>query len=983
MKGFFYGQTEYNMFDNTNRIDSYVKFAKENSFDFLTITDSNLYGNYKFYNLCVKNHIKPIVGLEYSFITEDQNYSKVLLYAKNNNGYQKLLRISSEVKINSVDSLEYILNDCDDLILIFVFNDSFFERMFLSREYSLLDEYIMLISSKKSAYFGVSFTNKIDKHDLNKSFQEYVLNRIKCVPIHQCKYLNNNDSIIYEALTQIGGKNVKLSSFEDYSFDANPICDDTIDEIVNSISLNLFTEHIALPKYPKTKNVSSKEYLKALCYKGLEKRKKYNEQYIERLNYELSIINKMNYDDYFLIVWDFIKYAKQNDILVGPGRGSAAGSLVAYCLGITEVDPLKYDLLFERFLNPERISMPDIDTDFPDIDRDKVIEHVKDLYGKDHVCNISAYGTFLVKSSIRDLARVYKMDNSRVERIIEMVEKYGFERLLEEYKDNELYDFLYIANGLVGLPRHISTHAAGIILSNCPLTNIIPLQEGIGGLYQSQLEASDLEKIGLLKMDFLGIRNLTMIHSMMKDIPNFTVDRLRGISLEDPKVYRLLQNADTLGIFQLESIGIRNVLKKLKPTCFDDLVAVLALYRPGPMDNIDEYINRKHGKKFTYIHESLRPILSSTYGIIIYQEQIMKIAQAFAGYSLGEADVLRRAVSKKDAELLREKEADFVKKSIEKGYSELVAKQIYDLIYKFANYGFNKSHSVAYAILSYQMAYIKAYYFDVFMTNILNNVISSKDTLLSYIKYAKLNGLETVKPNINISRGKFVFVDGKLYLPFTAILSIGDTVSDAIVNERDLNGDFKDFNDFKARVKNINSQNIEALIFSGAFDLFGKTKKNLCKNITAEDQLYLRHMHNIIDFKDDYDFSYLKNQEFKYLGMNIEYNKFRDIDALSKKYKTISLNKCTYNTQSRLLVCFEDIKEIKTKKNEPMLVGTMVDEAASKKFVIFPRIYEKLTEKLEKNIIYLVLGVLEKDQKGEDSISILKIARINENNNTN
>lgn len=974
MKGFLYGQTEYNLLACTNRIKEYVMLAKESSFDFLSITDNNLFGNYKFYKCCIDNGIKPLIGLEYSFITEDQNQSKVLLYANNNNGYKDLLKISSIEKTKKPDSLDILKKYQDNISIIFVFNDSFLERLIYSREYSILNEYLNIIKEFKYSYIGISYTNRLDKLELNKQMDDYAKqNGINTLPIHQCKYLKNKNVMVYEALCAIGGNKVKVSDFEDYSFEINPIEDERINKFVNSINLNLFEDKISLPKYPNTKGASSHDFLAALCHKGLQKRNKNNNKYINRLQYELSVINKMGYDDYFLIVWDFIKYAKQNNILVGPGRGSAAGSLVAYCLGITEVDPLAYGLLFERFLNPERISMPDIDTDFPDIERDFIINHVKDLYGMDHVCNISAFGTFLVKSAIRDVARCYNVDNSRVEKIIDMVEKYGFDKLIEEYKGTDIGIVLENAKGIVGLPRHISTHAAGIILSSAPLSDIIPLQEGINGLYQSQLEASDLEKIGLLKMDFLGIRNLTMISGMMSQIKGFDMNKLRNIPLNDPKVYELLQFGDTLGIFQLESRGIRNVLVRLKPTKFEDLVAVLALYRPGPMDNIDDYITAKRTGNIKYLHPNLEPILKETYGIIVYQEQIMKIAQEFAGYSLGEADILRRAVSKKDSHILDELANDFISKSISKGYSKEIAKNIYDLIYKFANYGFNKSHSVAYTILSYQMAYFKANYFPVFMSNILNNVIGTTETMVEYISYAKYRGLITNKPNVNISSNIFVSTKYGLFMPFNSIYSIGTVVSEQIVKEREERGLFKSFEDFKARCSFLSSANLQALIYAGALDLFGKSKKSMCSNSSKEDELFFKHMDDYIEKNDEFDFAYLKEMEHKYLGLNIEYNIFKNIDKYINKYRIISINNLQIDNQTNIVAYIKNAKKILTKNNKPMLVGELEDNQSKIDFVMFSNELENNQFLLEKNGLYIVNGRLKYNNKNELNFIIYNI----------
>lgn len=978
MRGFLYGQTEYNILSNANRLDDYIKMAKESSFSFLSITDSNLYGHYKFYKKCISENIKPIIGLEVSYKFIDNNINKAIIYAMNNEGYKSLLKISSYAKLNALESLKQIKEFDNGISLILIFNDSYMERATECNDVGMLNDFFNDNLIFKDSYIGLSYNNKLNNSHLISKIEEYAKNNgIKVLPVHQCMYLNPKDYKVYEALTAIGGNPKTISEYEDYSFYKNPDEDQRIDDFVSRINLDLFNGKISLPKYPNTKGTNSKTYLDALCYKGLEKRGLLYQNYIERLNYELSVIDKMGFNDYFLIVWDFIKYSKQNNILVGPGRGSAAGSLVAYSLGITEVDPIKYDLLFERFLNPERVSMPDIDTDFPDIYRDQVINHVKETYGDLHVCNISAYGTFLVKSSIRDLARIKKLDNNRVEGIIEMVEKHGFSFLLEKYKDNdELYELLYIASKIEGLPRHISTHAAGIILSDKPLDEIIPLQEGINGLYQSQLEASDLEKIGLLKMDFLGIRNLTMVQNMMNDIEGFTMQKLRNIPLDDKKTYNLLRSADTLGIFQLESTGIRNVLLKLQPTTFEDIVAVLALYRPGPMDYIDDYISRKHGAKFSYIHKDLEPILKSTYGIIIYQEQIMKIAQVFAGYTLGEADVLRRAVSKKDANLLKSLEMDFINKSIKKGYDQFVAKEIYDLIFKFANYGFNRSHSVAYSLLSYQMTYFKANYFNVFMANILNNVIGNTPTLVNYIKYAMSHGLKVFKPNINISTTKFVYTKFGLFMPLNSIFSIGDAVAFQIINERNANSEFKNYEDFKARCSNLSSSTIEALIYSGALDIFGLTKKQMLRKKTDQDNIFFKNMPNLLVNNSEIEINELRENELKYIGINLEYDLFKNIDSQYKRCRAIPLKIVKPNIVSRILASILDFKQITTKKGEQMLFGELTDGTTNMKFTIFPAIYKELNISFDKNTIYLILGKLEKNQKKSASFIVEKIAPI-------
>ena len=748
----------------------------------------------------------------------------------------------------------------------------------------------------------------------------------KCLPLHKTLYLESNDYEVYNALCDIEGNNNKVLEIDDFSFPK------TLEEfsgyedlfvelenVISQIDLVIFNKKIDLPHFPNNKSISSKDYLVGLCNKGLQKRLTQNNisdtaTYQQRLQFELDVIHNMGYDDYFLIVWEFIKYAKQSDILVGPGRGSAAGSLVAYCLGITEVDPIKYNLLFERFLNPQRISMPDIDTDFPDDKRDSVIAHVRDFYGKTHVCNISAYGTFQVKSSIRDLARVWKWDNELTSELVNIAMNKTYEEILEMFKGREdILKLFRIAKKLENIPRHISTHAAGIILSGEELKNIIPLQEGLNGLYQSQFEASDLEKIGLLKMDFLGIKNLTMINDMLNEIPQISKRQLYDLSLSDQKTYQILQKADTLGIFQLESQGIRQVLAKLKPVCFEDLVAVLALYRPGPMDNIDEFIQRNHGKPFEYLHPSLKPILASTYGIIIYQEQIMQIAQLFANYSLAEADLLRRAVSKKDEATLLIERNKFIERSVQNGYTLEVANQIYDYIDKFANYGFNRSHSVAYAMVSYQMAYLKANHFPIFMSNILNNVISSKETLRDYITYANHNGLKICKPNINISTNKFISTPNGVFIPLQVIFGVGEVFARQIIEERN-KGLFLSFDDFKLRCQSfINSKHMEALIYSGALDLFSKTKKNMIDDKEAYQSIIDRHLDGIIEENTEFDEEHLTIMEEKYLGFNLEYSPFRYLVELRQKAKYKSLSNYKLNDIVFAYVKFKNLKIIKTK----------------------------------------------------------------------
>ena len=974
MKGFIYGQTEYNLLSSAIRLTDYIKYAKDNSFDFLTLTDTNLYASYKFYTLCKKNNIKPVIGIEYEYRI-DNFKSKVLLYANNDNGYKNIMKISTKLKTEPDYSSDKVFS-YSDISYIFVFDDSYLEALVKSDDFELLNKYLDELK-KINAYIGISYTNKPYNSNLVNKIEDLANSHfVKCLPIHHALYLKSEDEIIYRALRNIDNDEANINPFDDYSFLTNPANDKRIDDFVKNINYELYNDKLALPKFPNTKGVSSFEYLEALCYKGLSKRGIDNKKYRARLDYELSVINKMGYNDYFLIVWDYVRYAKTNNILVGPGRGSAAGSLVAYCLGITDIDPLKYDLLFERFLNPERISMPDIDTDFPDAERYRVIDYVKDLYGIKHVCNIATFGTFQIKSSARDLAKVFNIDPDKTNEIIKMISKYGYDKLIEEYKGRDLYNFLYVARGIENFPRNVATHPAGIIIGDKELDDIIPLQEGINGLLQAQLEKDDLESIGLLKMDFLGLRDLTLVSDMMSAVPGFDIKALRNIKLDDPNIYKLLSSADTLGIFQLASDGIRKVLLDLKPEKFTDLIAVIALYRPGPMDNIPDFIRRRHGEKFNYIHNDLAPILKETYGIIVYQEQIMQIAQAFAGFSLGEADLLRRAISKKDASKMDAIKIDFINRSVKKGYSDKLALDIYNLIYKFADYGFNKSHSVVYAYLAYQMLYFKVYHFNVFMTCMLNNVISDTSKMREYINYAKRRGLIILKPNVNVSTDRFVFEINRIFMPLNSIYSIGSIQANAIVAEREKNGLFKSYEDFKARCQFLSSSQVEALVYSGALDIFGKTKKSMIESTTRENDIILTHLVGVVESHEEYPFAYLAENEYKYLGINIQYNLYNDLPILLNKYRCISLNNIKENSFSNTIASIASFRTIKTKKGDAMAVLTLTNGNMDLSAVVFPKNYERLKSLIIKDKLLLITGKLERDNKNLLSFSITDIIDI-------
>ena len=983
MIGFVYGQTEYSILENAIHMDDYINHAIENGFSFLTITDPNLHGHYKFYKKCKENNIKPVIGLEVKIASSFNNKNCVLLYAKNSVGYENLMQISTQQELKGIVSDDFIKEHNEGLLLVSSAVNSDFEFLIFKQQFEdALIELSRIINLSNDFYLGLmpsSFLYESICDDLNNIIKEH---NLKILPVAKCSYLNAEDDIVYLSLLKIS-ESKEVLSIDDFhlkskeelfeEFSEYPQVFINLERVISSISDDIIKEGHELPKYPNKAGVLSFDYLSVLCNKGLTKRlintNKQIELYKERLDYELSVIKKMGYEDYFLIVWDFVRFAKTNNILVGVGRGSAPGSLVAYSLGITDLDPIEYNLLFERFLNPERISMPDIDIDFPDDKRDVVINYVKEKYGEEHVCYISAFGTFQLKSSVRDLFRINGYDTKYIENVIRILEEKHDDAKIELELGNhpELIELIQVARKIEGLPRHISTHAAGIILSQNSLLKSIPLRVGLNQMYQSQLEASDLEQLGLLKMDFLGIRNLSIVHDVIEEIKrvDYSFD-IRKIPLDDENTFKVLQQGDTLGIFQLESAGITKVIRKMKPTHFEDLVAVLALYRPGPMENIDVYIRRKHGESFEYLHPLLEPILKDTYGIIIYQEQIMRITQVFAGYTLGEADVLRRAVSKKKKDVLEAERVRFVEHSKNNGYDEKVANQIYDYIAKFADYGFNRSHTVAYATFSYQMAYLKANHQNIFLSKLLNNVIGNDSELANYIKYTISKGIGVLNPDVNYSTSRFVIVDNKLLMPINSIHSIGGVVANKITAER-RNGKFRDFFDFKNRMgSEVNSRMLENLINACFFDSFEVSHSYLLQNINSDYDGYISAEESIVDI-DELSFDDLQENENNALGFNLKYDIFVGYENYVNQYKATMPNNFVVDKKVNVVGQIKRIKTLKTKKGDDMAFVTLDCNHQILDVVIFSEVYNEYKDVLRSKKLVLFNGVV---RKREDNLQL-------------
>ena len=761
-----------------------------------------------------------------------------------------------------------------------------------------------------------------------------------------------------------------------------------------------------LPKFQNKYGVSSEEFLRSLCQKGLQKRMQYqpiSSVYQQRLDYELDVIIRMQYADYFLIVWDFIRFAKTQHIYIGPGRGSAAGSLVAYCLGITHVDPIRYHLLFERFLNPERISMPDIDTDFPDNRRDEVIHYVEQLYGKHRVSHIITFNTLAAKQVLRDVGKAMEINPRQIDRLCKLVPNvikvtldYAYQndaRFKELINSGETMRRLYAtARKLEGLPRHASLHAAGIVFSDEAIEQVCPLIDVDEGVCATQFTMEYLEELGLIKMDFLGLRNLTIIDEIVQHI-NATADKkldIMRIPLDDAKTYALIRAVDTVGVFQLESEGMKNLIRKMQPNCFEDIVATIALFRPGPMENIPEYLDRReHPEKVDYIHPSLQPILQNTYGIMIYQEQIMQVAQTMAGFTLGKADNLRKAISKKKGEELRRMQEEFISGALRKGYDEALAQKVYALIMKFANYGFNRSHSVAYGMIAYQLAYLKANAPLYFFNSLLNSVIGSETKTSEYVFEARKRNIQILLPDVNRSHNQYGIEDNALRFPFVGIKGIGSAVSSLIVEERDKKGEFRDFFDFTARMNGnkIGKKTIEILIYAGALDCFKVGRASLMASL--EDALRYADLVKIEDVDQvlfDFDLvskpamtmmrdnaTIRSEKEKEAIGFYLSRHPIADVRSRMGKDLPILISLPKYKGRYVKFVCLVDrCRQYRTKNGDMMMFVIGSDETGKFDLVCMPNIYRQHADDLVKGNYLYVEGIVDK----ETSCLVKKLTRI-------
>lgn len=1065
--------SEYSLLDGSARVKDLVRRTKELGMNSIALTDhGNMYGILEFYKTCLDEGIKPILGSEvyvtdtslYEKNPKNRHYFHLVLLAENNKGYENLMKI---VSIGNVDGYYYrprvdyeVLKEYSEgIIATSACISGEVQDYILRGDYDGAREKALFyeeIFGKRNFFLELQDHKMEEQKVINKGLLELSEDTgIDLIASNDSHYLSRDDDIAHDVLLCIQtGKTVndenrmKFPSNEFYLkspeemyelFSYAPEALENTQKIADRCHVDIEFHKTKLPHFSVPEGYSNEEYLRYLIEKGLENNyEEITEEIKERYEFEFKTIKEMGYIDYFLIVWDFVRFAKEQDIPVGPGRGSAAGSIVSYALGITNVDPLKHHLLFERFLNPERVSMPDIDIDFCYERREEVIDYVIDKYGHDKVAQIVTFGTMAAKGAIRDVGRALDIPYGKCDSIAKMVPN-ALNMTLDKAldiskelktayeKDYEVKRIIDIAKAVEGLPRHTSTHAAGVLITGSEVTDYVPLTRNDDTIC-TQFNMIELEELGLLKMDFLGLRTLTVIKDSLEAIErNYGIKiDLDEIDYEDPEVLELFKTANTIGIFQFESPGMRRFLKELKADQFEDLVAANSLFRPGPMDQIPQFIASKHDHtKISYIHPQLEEILKPTYGCIVYQEQVMQIVRKIGGYSFGRADLVRRAMSKKKmAEMEKErrvfiygeKDEDgniIVPGAIRNGVDEESATKIYDLMIAFANYAFNKSHSVAYAVVAFQTAYLKRYYPKEFMAALISSIVSDTKQVVLYLEESKRLGIEILRPDVNYSFNKFSVEDEGIRFGLLAIKGIGGAVIDSVVGAREEGGKFTDLKDFITRVSDykahiLNKRAMEGFIRSGSLDSLipsrakaisvyediltshvSEQKRNikgqvdLFGNIMGEETSDFISYPNIPEFTK----SELLEMEKETTGVYITGHPLDEYEEIINKINryTIGEIKTKDETENNL---FHDGKFMKiggmiinvrrmlTKKNDLMAFVTIEDLIDSIECIIFPKVYDKYVEYLKEGEVVSVKGRLQVSDAEDTKIIVEEIIPI-------
>jgi DNA polymerase-3 subunit alpha len=1064
--------TEYSLLDGSIRIKDLVKRTKELGMDSIAITDHGaMFGVIQLYKEAKKNGIKPILGSEvYIAINKytekeqkDKNQYHLVLLAENNEGYQNLMKIVSEGYVNGFYYKPRVDHDIlrkyhNGIICLSACLGGEVQQHILNNNYDKAKEVALIyrdIFGRENFYLELQDHGMNEQTNVNKTLVDMSNELdIPLVATNDVHYLNQDDAVVHDVLLCIQtAKTVneedrmKFPSNQFYlksPEEMNQLFAENKDALINTtliadrcnVELDFNTLH--LPKYQLPEGYTNVEYLKELSMDGLKKRyKEITDEIRKRYDFELKTIVDMGYTDYFLIVWDFIKYAKDNEIMVGPGRGSAAGSIISYALGIIDIDPLEYGLLFERFLNPERITMPDIDIDFCYERREEVIQYVVRKYGADRVAQIATFGTMAARGAIRDVGRALDMPYGEVDNIAKQIPnelnitiKRALEiskSLKEQYDNNEnIHNLIDIAMAVEGLPRHTSTHAAGVVISKDPVTDYAPLVKNNDSV-ATQYTMTELEELGLLKMDFLGLRTLTVIRDAVNLIEKnhgIKIDFSNGFTYDDPKVLDMFAKAETLGIFQFESPGMRAFLKELKPNVFEDLIAANSLFRPGPMNQIPTFIECKHDpSKIKYIHPKLENILDKTYGCIVYQEQVMQIVRDLGGYTLGRADLVRRAMGKKKMDVMEQERKNFIYGQVDEnnniiipgairnGVDEKSAEKIFSLMIDFANYAFNKSHSAAYAVVAYRTGWLKYYYPVEFLAALISSIMGSSTQVSLYIQECKRLGIEVLPPDINSSYNKFTVSENKIRFGLSAVKNVGDGFINAIVTARN-KGKFQSFTDFIERIERIdssvmNKRAVESLIKCGAMDslganraqllsIFEKTidgihsdrKRNIEGQFSIFDTIESKSNNDNLPNINEFPQKTLLSMEKEMLGIYVSGHPLQPYIKELKDKSTIMTSELSDNMMldsnnirdgQRVTIggIIIEKKNKITKNNNMMAFITLEDLYGSVECIVFPATYDKYNRYIQEDAPVIIDGRLSISEVEDTKIICEKISQLN------
>lgn len=988
--------SNYTLLHSPLALSDLISAAKSRGYSAIALTDTNVvYGLVEFYRQAKAAGLKPLLGMQIAI-----DDAKLLVIAKNNQGYHQLLKISTQIMLATSPVAFADLLPLTGLVAI-TLPDSPFSAAVAANDHDRAVAFLQELDNKQpeAVYVG------LDEVHLDTPLPAFATSQqLHLMALGNVLYRDPTDAFTQKVMAAIGDGS-QLNFRDPVLTDAGPwwlkppadasapfvaaglqAAVDNAAQIADQTDVTITFKQPQLPHYQTPDQLASKDYLTKLAQEGLANR--FHDQpipttYQQRLQYELDVIIKMGFADYFLVVWDVMNYAHKVNIMTGAGRGSAAGSLVSYALAITEVDPIAYDLLFERFLNPARAQMPDIDLDIPDNRRGELIQYVHDKYGRNHMAQIITFGTFGAKQAIRDVARVFGMSqfesntwSRAIPNLLHMDLKTAYDQsqplknLVADSPKNRM--LFQTALALEGLPRHYSTHAAGIVLSEEPLTDTVALQPSGDGLEQTQVPKDDVEALGLLKMDFLGLKNLNILaaasHFVTRDTGR-TFDP-KQIPLNDQPTLALFARGDTNGVFQFESAGIKNVLRKLRPTDFEDVVAVNALYRPGPMENIDTFIARKNGQEpIAYPDPALEKILKPTYGVLVYQEQVMQVASVMGGFSLGEADLLRRAMSKKKSSVLAAEQDKFIEGAVKQGFPEATAKTVYAYIDRFANYGFNRSHAVAYSMVAFWLAYLKVHDPAAFFAALMNASMNNLPKLRTYVQEAKARQVALLGPDINTSNGGFKLSDGKIRFGLLSVKGMRRDFSEAIFTARK-NGPFKDFRDLLQRLepKWLKADNFKPLILAGAFDSFDDNRAQTIANL---DELInsVKLAGNDVGL-----FSVLApkpivvpempagerlEEEANVLGVYLSGHPVDKYAPLKTQYTLVNVVDLAEGRTVDILLLVRHIKRIRTKTGKPMAFVDGQDATGTVSLTVFPNLYSTL-EKIETDMVVLVNGRVEK-----------------------